>query len=104
MILWDKKSYQVKLHGGCGRILTEPIHGLLQHLMVIPNSKETIWSMRIVDQEEDVIYDIQDHEGRLDDKEGLPVGKDRQQPINIVFYDSTANENIKVVLKVKETQ
>ena len=72
--------------------------------MVIPASENTVWSMKIIDAEEDIIYDIKDYEGRLDDKEGTPVGKDRQQPINIVFYDSTANENIKVILKVKETQ
>lgn len=103
MILWNKTSYQVKLHGGVGRIATEPMHGLIQHLIVIPSSKNTVWSMRILDQEEDVIYEVIDHEGRLDDKDGLPVGKDMQQKVDIIFYDSTSNEKMRIILKVKET-
>lgn len=103
MILWDKKTYLIKLHGGRGAILTDPIHGLIQHLMVVPENKDTVWSMRIIDAEGDSIYEVVDHTGRMDDKEGLPVGKDMQQKINVEFYDSTSNENIRLILKVKET-
>ena len=60
--------------------------------------------MQIVDAEGDIIYDRRDHEGRLDDKDGLPVGKDTQQKIEIKFFDTTKNENFDVVMKVKETQ
>ena len=102
MILWDKKVYRVKLHGGYGKILTDPLHGLIQHLMVVPEKKDTVWSIGIIDEENDMIYERIDHVGRLDDKEGLPVGKDKQQKINIKIYDSTSNENFKVVLKIRE--
>ena|SRR3990167_924088 len=101
-ILWDKKTYEVKLHSGQGKIQTDPIYGLIQHLMILPSSKDTVWSMKILDAEGDPIYEIIDHEGRLDDKEGLPVGKDMQQKINIEFFDSTANEMIRLIMKVKE--
>ena len=103
MILWNKTTYAVKLHGGRGVIPTEPMHGLIQHLIVIPDHQDTVWSMRILDQEEDVIYEVVDHEGRLDDREGLPVGKDMQQKVNIEFYDTTANEMMRLIMKVKET-
>ena len=90
------------MQGGRGQVLTDPLHGLIQHLAIIPHSWDTVWSIRIIDQEEDVIYERRDLEGRMDDKEGLPVGKDMQQKIRIEFYDSTKNEQFKVLMKTRE--
>ena len=92
------------MHGGRGDILTYPLHWFIHHFAVIPGSKDTIWSMKITDAEDDVIYERVDHEGRLDDKEGLPVGKDTQQKIRVEFFDTTKNETFKMLIKVRETQ
>ena len=69
---------------------------------MIPESRNTVWSMKLIDQEGDEIYDIVDHIGRLDDKEGLPVGRDTKQVIRIMFDEVTANERINVIFKVRE--
>ena len=101
-MLWDKKVYNIRLHGGKARLVTEPMRGLIQHMMVIPATIDTVWSMSLTDKDGDKIYDIHDHDGRLDDREGIPVGRDTQQPLEVNFYESTKNELFSVIFKIKE--
>lgn len=101
-MLWDKKKYEIKLKGGRATLLTDPMHGLIKHLIIIPGNKETIWSMDIFDKSEDIIYQIIDHEGRLDDKEGLPVGLDSQEKLTVKIYDTTFNDTMNIFFKIQE--
>lgn len=77
--------------------------GLVQHLMVIPEKQDTVWSMEIRDKDQDIIYSVVDHIGRLDDKQSLPVGFDKPDTLYGNIYDSTSNENFKVIFKVRES-
>ena len=101
-MLWDKTKFIVKIKGGKGNCLTLGMHGLIQHLIIIPENKNTVWSMKLLDQDGDVIYDIVDHVGRLDDKEGLPVGRDTKQALRVMFDEVTSNERITIIFKVRE--
>jgi len=101
-MLWDKTKYSIKLHGGCGVISTKPMHGLIQHLSVIPQPADMIWSMRVVDRDGDTILQVYDHEGRLDDRQGLAIGKDTPEKFSFFFEDSTANGLIDLILNVRE--
>ena len=101
-MLWLKRKHSVKLSYGAGQIRTDFLHGIIQQLIVVPNNENTIWSLRILDSEQDVIYQIVDHVGRLDDRNGVPVGMDQQERLTIDIYDSTANENFDLILKVRE--
>lgn len=99
---WNKGVYFINLHGGEGSLETSPMYGLVRHLMIIPDSLDTVWSIQIKDAEGDIVYDLRDHYGRLDDKEGLPVGREKQQPLNVRIYDTTKNERVSLIFKVEE--
>ena len=103
-MLWDKNKFSIRLHGGRGFIKTEPMHGLIKHLIVIPEHEDTVWSMEIKDGQGDSIFDIKDIDGRLDDRNELPVGVSQPEKLDISIYDSTSNENFDVIFKVMETR
>ena len=90
------------LRKGGAQIRTTPMHGLIQHIVVSPSHVDTVWSMDILDRDNDLIYTRRDCEGRLDDKEGLPVGRDKPECLDIILYDATANEKFNVMFKVKD--
>lgn len=105
-MLWGKKKYSVQLRNGRGNFETEEMHGLVHHLIVIPKRNDTIWSMQLSDNEGDVVFDVKDIEGRLDDKEGLPLGGLSGTPresLKGTIYDSTFNDSFEVIFRVKET-
>ena len=80
------------------------MHGFIQQIIVNPKRSDTVWSMNILDDDMDVIYAKRDLEGRLDDREGLPVGQDKPECLDILIYDSTSNEDFEVIFKVKEVR
>lgn len=103
-MLWKKEKYIVSIHGGKGTCVANPEHGLIQQLVICPTSKDTIWSMDILDRDNDCIYSVKDHEGQLSDREGIPVGKDQTEKLTIKFYELTKNEDIKVIFNIKEVR
>ena len=103
-MLWEKTKYSVKLRGGHGNVKTKLMHGLIQHLIVIPKPDGMFWSMKVLDRDGDIILQTFDHEGRLDDRQGLAVGKDTPESLNFMFEDTTANGVIDLILNVKEVR
>lgn len=103
-MLWDKTKYLIRTSQGEGNVRTGAMHGLIQHLIVCPQSADTVWSLLIADKDNDVIYACEDVEGRLDEREGIPVGQDKPEPLSIKIYDTTANEPFEVIFKVKEVR
>ena len=101
-MLWEKKKYTVNVSHGEGKVKTSAMFGVIQHIIVIPKSKDTVWSMIIKDAEQDIIYHLNDHEGRLDDKQNLPVGVSKSEELTIEIFDTTANEDFDVMFKIRE--
>jgi len=101
-MLWDKIKNEVNIQGASGYATTKKMHGLIQHIIVIPKRNDIIWTLRILDSDNDVIFEKIDHKGRLDDKEGLPIGKDKQESVRLMFDEVTENLPIKVILKLRE--
>jgi hypothetical protein len=101
-MLWRKSKYIIGISGGKGIQTTEAMHGLIQHLIVIPADDRMVWSMKILDKDSDAILDVRDHHGRLDDRQGLPVGGDTQQKVTIMFNEVTENKKMVVILRVRE--
>lgn len=101
-MLWLKRKYELRLHGGSGNFSTGDMFGMIQHLIVIPESPETVWSMIIKDKDQDIVYETIDHVGRLDDKQILPVGGDKPDKLFGKIYDSTSNEKFEIIFKVRE--
>lgn len=101
-MLWNKTRYIIKLRGGHGQMATDGMFGLIHHMIVNPESSDTIWSMQIKDRDNDVIYEILDHEGRLDQHPDLSIGQDKQERLMLRIFDSTCNEKVTVIFKVKE--
>jgi len=99
---FDKKSCIVDIKGGQGTINTGSIRGMVVHLIVRPESKDTIWDLTILDKDGDELVEIEEYEGRLDDKSGLPLGADVQEIVTISFTNVSKNEPIKVIFKTKE--
>ena len=81
---------------------TSKLSGMVVHMIVRPDSEDTIWDLALIDKEKDEICEIKEYDGRLDDKSGLPLGKDKQEKITIQFDNVTKNEPIKVIFKTQE--
>lgn len=101
-MLWHKEKYNAAIKHGRGSVASRPIHGYIQQLVICPESDDTIWSLNIFDRDGDCIYKVIDHQGQLNDREGIPVGKDQMEIICFDFYGLTRNEIISVILNIKE--
>lgn len=101
-MLWHKEKFVINIKGGRGQTTTPPLNGLIQHLIVRPVNLNATWSMKMLDKEGDPILEVFDHRGRLDDREGIPVGRDERQKVTIIFDEVTHNQPITVILKVRE--
>lgn len=101
---WRKDKYVVAIKRGVGKIITTELRGFIQQFIISPESNDTIWSVDILDRDMDRIFSVKDHQGELNDRQGLCVGKDQMEKLTIHFYELTKNENIKVILNIKENQ
>ena len=102
LMLWNKHTYTVQLKGGRAQFKTEALHGLLQQLTVVPQTPDTIWSLHMKDRDGDILYETIDHAGRLDEREGIPVGGERSEALTIVIDEATKNERFDLLFKVRE--
>lgn len=82
------------------------MRGMVEHLIIRPDTVNggcpTSWDMTIIDKEGDELYEITDHAGRLDDREGFPLGKDAQEKLTLKFTNVSRNEPIKVIFRIRE--
>ena len=101
-MLWDKKKYTVTISSGSGSFNTDFMRGLVEHLMIIPDSTTNVYDVTMTDKDGDVVYRRIGETGRLDDKDGLPVGRARSEKLTVVFSNCTSNEDIKCIFKVRE--
>lgn len=110
-MLWDKETYKIDVNNGCGSVETKPVSGLLSHLVIEPIFDDTRWNLKILDSDKDVIYS-KDCIGRLDDKEGLPVGRAALESLKLCIVGAYRrkffikkpinNEQFHVIIKVRE--
>jgi len=103
-LYFDKRRYIVPIHGGTGSINTDSLRGMVVHMIVRPTSKDTEWDLLITDKEDDEMIEIEGHTGRLDERCGVPLGKDAQERVTIQFSNVSKNEPIKVIFKTKEVE
>jgi hypothetical protein len=76
--------------------------GVIQQIIVLPEHRDTIWSMEMVDKDGDALYEIIDNEGRLFEEREIPIGFQSSEEPLLKIYDSTSNEKFKVIVKVRE--
>ena len=103
-MFFDKRKYVVDISGGKGSKNTDKLRGIVLHLIVRPQSRDTVWNMTILDLEGDELLEVYDYEGRMDYVSGLPLGKDKQEKLTIAFNKVSRNEPIKVIFKTKELE
>ena len=99
---FDKRRYIVPIRGGKGSINTETLRGMVVHMIVRPESPDTFWDLTVYDREDDEMIEFKQVVGRMDDKTGVPLGKDSQEKVTISFTNVSKNEPIKVIFKTKE--
>lgn len=97
-----KRKYIVEIKGGEGKINSENLRGMVKHLIVRPKSLETVYDFKMLDKEGDEMIEVFNHKGRLDDREGIPLGKDQLEKMTFVFENVTHNDPIKIILKIEE--
>lgn len=100
-MLWDKKKYTIKIKGGIARFNTEKMRGLAAHIIIIPNGTEISYRVQMLDKDGDAVYDRYCC-GRVDDKEGLPIGKDSQEKLTVIFTKVSANVEFDIIFKIRE--
>lgn len=103
-MLWHKEKFLVRIRGGKGVIRSAPLHGLIAHLIVYPANLDAVFSMAILDRDGDRIFEVKDHRGRLDDRGGIPVGRDSSERVQIVFDEVSLNCEFTLILKLREMQ
>lgn len=101
-MLWLNNKYTLTLHGGCARQKLDRMFGIIQQIIVIPQNKETIWSLQLLDKDMDAIFEVIDNEGRLDEAREIPIGHQTGEEPILNIFDSTSNEKFKVIIKVRE--
>ena len=99
---WHKCKYLVTLKGGKGFLTTEKLRGLADHIIITPKSVDTEYDVLMIDRDGDCIYECRNHVGRLDDKDGLPIGKDQQESLTVLFENASKNEKMTVIFKVRD--
>ena len=100
-MFWDKKKYTISIVGGRGQFNTEKMRGLVEHLIIKPGSKDTAYNIRMTDKDGDDIYDKR-YMGRVDDKDGLPIGKDTQEKVSVFFTNVSKNDVFDVIFITRE--
>jgi hypothetical protein len=100
-MLFSKYKFTIPASHGEGRITTGGLRGVIEHLMVIPKYP-VIYDFRILDEEEDEIFCSIDQIGRLDDKDGIVVGKTSLECIHLIVDNSSRNIDFDVILIIKE--
>jgi hypothetical protein len=101
-MFFDKRRYIINVEGTAGSVNTEKLRGIIQHLIVRPESEDTCWDLTITDQDGDELMEIKGHTGRLDDKEGLFLAKDSQEKLTLLLENVSKNEPIKIIFKIRE--
>lgn len=101
-MLWHNNKYNLFLSRGCANLKLDRMFGVIQQLIVVPENKDTVWSLKLFDGDMDIIYENIDYEGRLDNKDEIPIGNQSGEMPTISIYDSTSNEKFRVIIKVRE--
>lgn len=101
-MFFDKKKYEVKIRGGRAVFNTDGMKGMVEHLIVRPHIKETVWDLIIKDMDGDNLLDINNHSGRLDDRSGIPIGRSNAEKVTIDFSNVSFNGLIDVIFIIKE--
>lgn len=102
-MLWDKKVYSITISGGVGSFNTDPMRGRIEQLLIIPTTTTNTYNVNFTDKDGDIIYQNLNAFGRIDDRAGLPIGKDLSEKWTVSFSSVGINEAIKVIFKVRET-
>lgn len=101
-MLWDKRKYTVTPRAGKAAVTTDDLFGYVQQIIIRPKLSTAVWSGKILDGEGDEIYEVVDHEGTLNDRIGLPVGRSKQDRLHIQLYDLTDNVEFTILLTIQE--
>ncbi len=101
-MLWSVNKYDLDLSGGEFKKKLDPMFGVIQQLSIVPFKRDTIWSMQLIDKDNDIIYEKIDHEGRLDERQSIPIGNQSGEELILKVYDSTSNEKFRAILKIRE--
>jgi len=101
-LYFDKRRYIIPIKGGTGQKTTEDLRGMVVHMIVRPDNEETMWSLVMLDKDDDEMIEIKNYTGRLDKYDGVPLGKDKQEKVTLVFTKVSANEDIKVIFMTRE--
>lgn len=99
---WHKLKHIVSIKSGLGSFKTEEMRGIVDHLIVIPSKEDMEWDMQMFDKQGDCIFHEKNHQGRLDDKSGLPIGTSTQEKVSVLFNNVSLNEPITVIFRVRD--
>lgn len=103
-MFYDKRKYIVTICGGRGSIVTDVLRGRVEHLIISPQTEDTIWDVAIADGQGDELFKAKNIEGRLQRENCMGIGRDSGEKLTISFSRLTRNEPIKVILKIRELE
>lgn len=101
-MLYNKQKLTVTISGGTGSVNTAGLKGFIELMTVTPTTSTNVWDMTIKDKDRDIIFNRQSETGTLFYIDGLPVGLDEFEKLNISFANVTINEVITVALRIRE--
>jgi len=103
-MLWDKKKFILRP----GKHETSPFKGVIDHIIVIPPTEKVSYNFYILDSDGDILFQAKKRRGRIDDKDGLPVGEEKQEPLLLIitenkgFFSKPTDLHFTVIFKTRE--
>ncbi len=102
-MLWQKNRYLITISGGSASFNSDIMRGMIEQIIITPNTSTTTWDFTMTDRDGDIMYQRVSETGTNNDRTAwVPVGRDSSEKFTCTFANVTANEVIKVILKVRE--
>jgi len=101
-MLFHKNKFVLKIRHGRGEAYTTNLRGVISHFIVAPDRDDVIWNLKVLDSDNDVILQVKDHIGRLDYKEGIVVGKSKEEALRLLFSEVSYNIPFQIIFIVQE--
>lgn len=102
-MIWQKNKYTLTVSGGTIAGNTDFMMGMIEQMIITPTTSTTQWDFSLTDRDGDIIYQRISETGTINDRTAwIPIGRDSAERLTMAFANVTANEPIKVILKVRE--
>ena len=101
-MLFQKEKYIIEVNRGAGSVVTQPLRGLVENLIINPSDRYVLYDLKIYDEDQDEIFQEKDIFGRYQRNVSIPAGKSSFEPLVIMIANASNNIDFTVILIIRE--